>query len=66
MKNNLFQRADFSGDSSVKEQIFRKMKQAEETAKIVPMSRALSDDDLMYVSAAGTPDLKEKKTKEDK
>ena len=57
MKNNIFERADFSGDSLAKEKIFHKMKQAEDTGRVIQMGQAVSDDDLTYVAAAGCPNM---------
>ena len=50
---NIFRRADFSKESSAKEEIYQKMMEAKHHGQVVPFGHELSDDDLMQVTAAG-------------
>ncbi len=53
--SNIFQRADFSRDDSVKQSIYHQMKQTVHDSRITVLPDQLSDDDLEQVAAAGLP-----------
>ncbi len=53
MKQNIFQRSDFSKNSHAKDEIRQKMKAAEYKITAMPARQQLGDDDLADVAAAG-------------